>query len=95
MGWTLVLGLGLGPRPSPKYVSGWLISDSGANAITLESRSRHLTSQNIVVVNNSNVVWVTFVRFNRRIASPLWALAAPVHHKAIPYLLKRASQSRG
>jgi Protein of unknown function (DUF2867) len=93
MGWAFVLGLRLGPRPSQKHVLGWLISDSGPDSMTLESRSRHLASQNIVVVNNSKVVWVTYVRFNRRLAGPLWAMAAPVHHRAIPCLLKRASRS--
>ncbi len=93
MGWTLVLGLRLGPRPSAGHVLGWLISDSGSDSITLESRSRLVATRNIVVVNDSNVVWVTFVRFNRRIARPVWAVAAPIHHMAIPYLLKRASRS--
>jgi hypothetical protein len=94
MGWTLVLGLRLGPRPSPRHVLGWLISDSGADSVTLESHSPLIVTSNIVVVSNSNVVWVTFVRFNRRIARPVWAVAAPIHHMMVPYLLKRASRSR-
>ncbi|WP_331766696.1 DUF2867 domain-containing protein [Embleya sp. NBC_00896] len=94
LGWTVVLRLRLGPRRSPEHILGWRIADSGAGSITLTSRSRLITAHNVVVVRDSSVVWVTFVRFDRRIARPVWAVVAPVHHLTIPYLLRRAHRSR-
>jgi hypothetical protein len=92
-GWTLVLGLRLGPRPSPTHVLGWLISAADSNSITLQADSRLLAAQNIVVVDGSSVVWVTLVRFDRRIARPMWAIATPIHHMTIRYLLAHAGLS--
>jgi hypothetical protein len=90
-GWTLVLGLRLGPRPSPQHVLGWLISASDSDSITLQAHSRLLAAHNVVLVNDSSVIWTTIVHFNRPIARTAWALAKPIHHIVIPYLLKRAS----
>src|ERR1700722_6642574 len=89
-GWKYGLGLRLGARTSPDHVLGWLISSSGPDSITLEARSRLMVAQNIVAVNDSTVVLVTLVQFNRRAGRALWAVATPVHIKVIPYLLQRA-----
>jgi hypothetical protein len=88
--WKYGLGLGLGARTSPDHVQGWLISSSGSGSITLEARSRLMVAQNIVAVNESTVVLVTVVQFNRRAGRALWAVATPVHVRVIPYLLQRA-----
>jgi hypothetical protein len=92
-GWTLVLGLAMGPRPSSEHILGWLICERKANTIAIQSRSRLLAARNVVLVNDSSVVWVTIVHFNRPIARTAWALAKPIHHIVIPYLLRRASPS--
>jgi Protein of unknown function (DUF2867) len=94
MGWALVLGLRLGPRPSPEHVLGWRIATSDSNSIVLQSDSPLIAASNIVLVNDSDVVWVTVVRFERRMARLVWAMATPIHLITIPYLLKRASLSR-
>ncbi|MFG2628469.1 DUF2867 domain-containing protein [Streptomyces sp. NPDC048473] len=112
LGWSLVLRIRLGPRPSPGHVLGWTVSDSaadsdtgrdagtgtdegpGSNTTTLAAPSPLITTRNVAVVNASTVVWVTFVRFDRRIARPVWAMIAPIHHLAIPYLLRRAGRRR-
>ncbi|WP_405783438.1 DUF2867 domain-containing protein [Streptomyces sp. NBC_00859] len=93
-GWTLVLGLRMGPRPSPGHVLGWLVSQSGPGSVTLEARSSLVVTRNIVVVDGSGVVWITFVRYNRRLSRLVWAVAAPVHHLAVPRLLGRAARTR-
>ncbi|MGW7561539.1 DUF2867 domain-containing protein [Streptomyces sp. NPDC054757] len=93
-GWTLVLGLRMGPRPSPDHVLGWPVSESGPGSVTLEARSPLVATRNVVVVNGSGVVWVTFVRYHRRLSRLVWAAAAPVHHLAVPYLLGRAERTR-
>jgi hypothetical protein len=93
MGWTFALGLRLGPKLSPTHVLGWPIAAAEADSITLQTDSRVLGAQNVIVVSESEVVWVTLVRFDRRIARPLWAATAPIHHLTIPYLLTRANRS--
>ncbi|WP_328374902.1 DUF2867 domain-containing protein [Streptomyces sp. NBC_00440] len=93
-GWTLGLGLRMGPRPSPDHVLGWLGSESGPGSVTLDASSPLVATRNVVVVNGSGVVWVTFVRFNRRVSRLVWSAAAPVHHLAVPYLLGRADRTR-
>jgi hypothetical protein len=87
-GWERVLGLRLGARHSAAHVLGWPISESAANSITLQSRSRLLAAENVLVVSETCVMWVTRVRFDRASGRPLWAMAKPIHH-----LLKRASVS--
>ncbi|RDI51590.1 DUF2867 domain-containing protein [Nocardia mexicana] len=91
LGWRLVLGLRLGPKSSPEHVLGWRIANRGANFVVLESHSRIMAAQNIVMTGDSTVTWATFVRFDRRIARPIWAAVKPFHHLAIPYLLGRAA----
>lgn len=91
-GWRLGLGLRLGPRPSPGHVLGWAVSDAGPDTVTLGARSGLIDARNIILVEDSRVVWVTLVRFERRPGGLLWAAAAPVHHLTVPYLVRRAAR---
>lgn len=92
-GWRLVLGLRLGPLRSSRHVLGWRIEDSDEGSITLESRSWLAVADNIVVVEETGVRWVTVVHYRRRVAAAVWALAAPIHHLTVPWLLGRAARS--
>lgn len=94
LGWTLVLGLRLGPVPSPGHVLGWPVTDSGSGSATLTASSWLITAQNVVVTGESSVTWVTLVRFDRRIGRAVWSMARPVHHLVVPRLLRRASRHR-
>ncbi|MCF3101293.1 DUF2867 domain-containing protein [Streptomyces roseoverticillatus] len=89
--WSGILGLGLGPRPSPRHVLGWLVSESGPGSVTLEARSRLMTARNVIGVDGTKVVWTTLVRFEQRMGRLVWSAAAPVHHAVIPCLLTRAA----
>lgn len=89
-GWTAVLRLRLGPRPSPKHILGRPIAAADADSITVTARSRLITAHNIVLVRDASVVWTTVVRFERPITRPIWGAAAPIHHLTIPWLLQRA-----
>ena len=91
--WGLGPGLRLGPRPSPGHVLGWSPADSDAHTATITARSGLITAHNGVAVRDDEVVRVTLVRFERRVARPLWAAAAPIHHLTVPYLLARAARS--
>ncbi|WP_036495518.1 DUF2867 domain-containing protein [Nocardia sp. BMG111209] len=91
LGWRLVLGLRLGPRPATGFVLGWHIASAEPEILVLESHSPFLTARNIVAASDSTVTWTTLVRFDRRIARPVWNIVRPVHELAIPYLLRRAA----
>jgi hypothetical protein len=92
-GWVTVLGLRLGPRPSPDHVLGWRYVTSAADHITLEEPFRFGTAHNVVRVEGSRVLFATFVRYDKRGGRPLWAIVAPLHHRIIPYLLGRAASA--
>ncbi|GHG72492.1 DUF2867 domain-containing protein [Streptomyces griseocarneus] len=88
-GWRRALGLRMAPT-SPQCVLGWHVAESGPRSVVLEARSPLMATRNTVLVREASVVWVTLVRFHRPLARPVWAVAAPVHHTVVPWLLKRA-----
>ncbi|MFV0134776.1 DUF2867 domain-containing protein [Streptomyces sp. HMX87] len=89
-GWTGVLGLRLGPRISARHLLGWPVVESGPGRIALEARSPALTARNVVTLDDSRLLWATYVRYERRDGRARWAVAAPVHHQVVPLLLGRA-----
>jgi hypothetical protein len=94
-GWTRVLGLRLGPRPSDDHVLGWAISDGDlvAGSVALIAESRLLRACNIVVIESSSVTWVTIVHYSHVAARLLWTMARPIHHLTMRYLLARAARA--
>jgi hypothetical protein len=90
-GWTTVLGLHLEPRPSPDRVLGWRFVTTGPDTIILEEPFRYGTAHNVVRVEGSGVLLATFVRHEKRGGRLVWSIAAPLHHRIIPYLLGRAA----
>jgi hypothetical protein len=96
-GWTRVLGLALGPRPSDHHVLGWAIADSAVvpGSVALLAESRFLRACNTVTVEGPTVTVVTMVHYSSAAARPLWALARPAHHLTIRSLLRRAARTPG
>ena len=92
LGWRVVLGLRLGPRPSPDHVLGWQIIDNSPDEIRLELRSPATTARLVVHVDGARVQLTTLVDHERRRSRPLWAVLAPVHRQFVPYLLTRAAR---
>jgi Protein of unknown function (DUF2867) len=90
-GWVTVLGLRLGPRPSPDHILGWRYETNAADHIILEEQFRFGTAHNMVRVDGARVLFATFVRYDKWEGRPLWAIVAPLHHRIIPYLLGRAA----
>ncbi|MFI2241656.1 hypothetical protein [Streptomyces chrestomyceticus] len=90
--WRGGLGLRLGPRSARRHVLGWPITATGPDSITLEAHSPLLTARNVLCVGGSFVTWSTFVHATGRTGRAVWAVAAPLHHQAVPLLLKRATR---
>ncbi len=94
-GWTRVLGLRLARRPSDDRVLGWSIADSDVvpGSTALIASSRFMRACNTVTIEESTVTWVTLVHYSSAAARPLWALARPIHHLTMRYLLARAART--
>ncbi len=94
-GWRFVLGLRLDPDSAADRVLGWTVeaTASAPDTVTLAAASRFLRAENIVAVDEEVVVWVTVVRYESRAARPLWAVAAAIHHRTIPFLLGHAARA--
>lgn len=89
-GWSVVLGLRLGPRASRRHVIGWRTVESGPDRIAVEAHAPSLTARNVVTVDDARLVWATYVNFEGPTGRVRWSLAAPVHHLVVPLLLGRA-----
>jgi hypothetical protein len=94
-GWTKVLGLRLTRRRSDDHVLGWSIADSDLvpGSTALIAASRVLRAANTVTVDGPTITWVTLVHYSSAAGRPLWALARPIHHLTIPFLLGRAART--
>jgi hypothetical protein len=87
--WRL-LGLRLGPTPSPEYVQGWKIVDRGDGWIRIEAASWSMTGHAVVRVDDRQLSLALFLRYDRPIAALIWAPVSIMHRRAVPVLLRQA-----
>jgi hypothetical protein len=92
--WRL-LGLRLGPRPSPDHVQGWRIADRGDDWIRLEATSWLMTGHAVVQVDGRQVSVALFVRYNRPLAALIWAPVSVMHRRGVPVMLHQALKAHG
>jgi hypothetical protein len=90
-GWIVGLGLRLGPRRSKGYVLGWSIVSNTPEVIVLGVGSFMLTARLVVGVTESKVIHATFVRYEHAPARIIWPVAAVVHRRVVPFLLRNAA----
>lgn len=94
LGWRFMLGLGLASGRSPTNVLGWHIIDDRPDTMTLQARSALITGHNVVIVEESTVLWTTLVRYEQPVARPIWSLVELVHRIVLPYTLAHARKVR-
>jgi hypothetical protein len=92
--WRL-LGVRLGPRPSPDHVQGWRIADRGDDWIRLEATSWFMTAHAVCQVDDGQVSIALFLRYDRPIAALIWALVSVMHRRAVPVMLHQALKAHG
>jgi hypothetical protein len=92
-GWTTVLRLRLGPRPSPEHVLGWTITAAAPGTVTLEVSSALITARKVIDVGPTQVTMTTVVHYERPLGRLVWSSLAPVHHLTEPLLLTRAGRN--
>jgi hypothetical protein len=93
-GWMAALRLRLGPRPSLNHVLGWKILSATPTEIVIGVEGATLSAHQVVQVQDAKAVHATIVRYDRPAARVLWAVAAPIHVRVIPYLMARATSGR-
>jgi hypothetical protein len=87
--WRL-LGLRLGPTPSPDSVQGWKIADRGDDWIRIEATSWFMTAHAVVEVHDPQVSLALFIRYDRPIAAVIWPPVSVMHRRAVPVMLRQA-----
>jgi Protein of unknown function (DUF2867) len=90
IGWRVVLGLRLGPRPSPDHVIGWRLADQGENWVRLEVSSTMLEAHIVFWLDPDGLTFSTSVHYERRPARLIWLALSPVHGVVVPMLLRSA-----
>ena len=87
--WRL-LGLRLGPTPSPDHVQGWRILDRGDDWITLEATSGLMTAHAVAHVDEGHVSLALFLRYDRPVAALVWLPVGAMHRRGVPAMLRQA-----
>ena len=87
--WRL-LGLRLGPTPSPDHVQGWRIADRGDDWIRVETKSWYMTAHGVVHVDDTHVSLTLFLRYDHPVAALIWAPVSVIHRRGAPVMLHQA-----
>ncbi|WP_218579805.1 hypothetical protein [Nocardia cyriacigeorgica] len=88
--WRVLLGLRLSSRRSPTHIAGWPIVGSGENWLVLQARSWMLTGNLVIYVDATQCALATVIRYDRRIAEPIWNTLSAKHRSLAPALLRDA-----
>lgn len=90
-GWRVVLGLRLGPRPSPEHILGWRIVHQPADETVCHLRSGFLDAYNSFRRIDDRLAWSTFVTYERPVARVLWPPTSLVHRAVVRVALRRVA----
>jgi hypothetical protein len=87
-----ILGLELAKPKAAGTVAGWRITDHGEDWIRLDAGGRRIVGQIVVRAVDGELSVTTFIKFVSRLGSTVWRLWSPLHHKAMPRLLRDAAE---
>jgi hypothetical protein len=88
----VALGLRLQRRPSPDHVLGWKIADRGDNWLRIEAASWFLTGHVVVHVDDCQLSFATFIRYDRPPAALVWAPVSLIHRQVALALMRSAAR---
>jgi hypothetical protein len=88
------LGLRLEMRPSADHVIGWKIADRGDNWLRLEASSWFLTGHVVLHVDDGQLSFATFIRYDRPLAALVWPPVSLIHRQVALALMRSASRAR-
>jgi Protein of unknown function (DUF2867) len=92
LGWRIALDLRLGPRKAKDHILGWRIRSAQPDLLVLEQDSYLITGHNVVQVDDTRVVWTTFVGYRNVLGRVAWALVVPFHIFTIPRPLQHSAR---
>lgn len=87
------LGLRLKLRPSPDRLLGWQIADRGENWIRIEAASWFLTGHVVMHVDEGQISFASFIRYDRRLAALVWPPVSLVHRQVALALVRSATRA--
>lgn len=91
--WRSLLGLRMGPRPSPDHVLGWRKVSTEPTLAVYETQSVLVDANLVMRLEANRAVLSTFVHYTKpAIAGAIFVVAGPIHRAIIPYLLDRAAE---
>src|SRR5205085_10016950 len=70
--WRVLCALRLEPRDSRDYVAGWKIVGRGDSWIRVEASSWFMTANMVFQVDEDQVSFATFIRYDRPVAALIW-----------------------
>ena len=90
-GWRFVLGLRLGPRGSENHILGWRIVERRPDETVCQLNSGFLSAYNTFWLADGQLVWSTFVTYERPIARAIWPPVSILHRPLVRFALRRAA----
>lgn len=90
-GWRFVLGLHLGPRPSPDHILGWQVIERDSDRTVCQLRSGFLSAVNLFRIADDRFIWSTFVTYDRPLARIIWPPVSVIHRVLVRSALRRAA----
>ncbi len=89
------LGLRLKLRPSPDRLLGWKIADRSENWIRIEAASWFLTGHVVMHVDEGQLSFASFIRYDRWLAALVWPPISLIHRQVALALVRSAIRARG
>src|SRR5581483_3067773 len=91
VGWRFVLGLRLGPRPSPEHILGWRITKRSPEETVCQLSSSFLDATNTFRRVGDRLVWSTCVTYDRPVARVIWPPVSLLHRPLVRLGRRRAA----
>jgi hypothetical protein len=88
------LGLRLELRPSPDRLLGWKITDRGENWIRIEAASWFMTGHVVMHVDEVQMSFASFIRYDRRLAALVWPPISLIHRQVALALVRSAIRAQ-
>lgn len=86
------LGLRLKLRPSPDTLLGWKIADRGEDWIRIEAASWFLTGHVVMHIDEGQISFASFIRYDRRPAAYVWPPVSLIHRQVALALVRSATR---
>jgi hypothetical protein len=88
------LGLQLKLRPSSDHLLGWKIVDRGENWMRIESASWFLTAHVVMHIDQEQMSFASFIRYERWPAMFIWPPVSLIHRQVALALVRSAIRAK-